>query len=74
MPIAATWMDLDTITLSEVSQTDKGKYHMILLISGISKMAMNELIYKIERDSQTLKKTYSYKEKGKEWDKLGGWD
>ena len=29
MPFAATWMDLDIIILSEVSQTEKDKYHMI---------------------------------------------
>jgi len=33
MPFAATWMDLETLILSEVSQKDK--YHMISLISGI---------------------------------------
>ena len=35
MPFAATWVDLEIITLSEVSQTEKDKYHMILLICGI---------------------------------------
>ena len=35
MPFAATWMDLDTITLSEGSQTDKDKYHMASLKCGI---------------------------------------
>ena len=35
MPFAATWMDLEIITLSEVSQTEKGKYHMVFLIRGI---------------------------------------
>ena len=35
MPFAATWMDLEVITLSEVSQTEKDKYHMISLICGI---------------------------------------
>ena len=33
--IAATWMDLEMITLSEVNQTEKDKYHMISLICGI---------------------------------------
>ena len=37
MPLAATWMDLEIVILSEVSQTEKEKYHMILLIWGISK-------------------------------------
>ena len=35
MPFAATWMDLEFIILSEVSQTEKDKYHMISLICGI---------------------------------------
>ena len=35
MPFAATWMDLEIIVLSEVSQTEKDKYHMISLICGI---------------------------------------
>ena len=32
MPFAATWMDLEIIILSEGSQTEKDKYHMISLI------------------------------------------
>ena len=39
MPFAATWMDLEIIILSEVSQTEK--YHMWNL-----KIDTNELIYK----------------------------
>ena len=35
MPFAATWMDLEIIILCEVSQKEKGKYHMISLIFGI---------------------------------------
>ena len=35
MPFAATWMQLDIIILSEVSQKEKDKYHMISLICGI---------------------------------------
>ena len=49
MPFAATWMDLKI--LSEVSQTEKDKYH-ILLICGILKNGANELIYKTEIESQ----------------------
>ena len=37
MPFAATWMDLEIIILSEVSQTGKDKYHMISLICRILK-------------------------------------
>ena len=35
MPLAATWMDLDVIILSEAGQKEKDKYHMISLICGI---------------------------------------
>jgi len=35
IPFAATWMDLELIILSKVSQTEKDKYHMISLICGI---------------------------------------
>ena len=35
MPFAATWMELKTLILSEVSQKDKDEYHMISLISRI---------------------------------------
>ena len=34
MPFAATWMSLEIVILSEVSQTEKDKY-MILLLCGI---------------------------------------
>ena len=28
VPFVATWLDLDTVILSELSQTEKKKYHM----------------------------------------------
>ena len=46
----ATRMDLEIITLSELSQTEKGKYHMISLLGRILKNDTNELIYKTEID------------------------
>ena len=35
MLFSATWMDLETIILSEVSQEEKGKYRIISLICRI---------------------------------------
>ena len=32
MPFAATWMELETLILSEVSQKEKDKYHDITYI------------------------------------------
>ena len=50
MPFATTWMDLEIIILSEVSQKEKDKY--ILLICGILKNDTSEFIYETETDSQ----------------------
>ena len=35
MSFAATWLDLEIVILSKVSQTEKDKHHMISLICGI---------------------------------------
>ena len=35
MPFAATWMELETLILSEMCQKNKDKYHMISLMTGI---------------------------------------
>ena len=37
MSFVATWMDLETVILSEVSQTEEEKYHMASLICRIQK-------------------------------------
>ena len=66
MPFAATWMDLEIIILSEVSQIEKDKYLMMSLICEILKKKndTNELIYKTEIDSLT-QKTKLWLPKGK---------
>ena len=43
MAFAATWIDLEIIILSEVSQKERDSYHMMLLIQGIKNDA-NELL------------------------------
>ena len=34
MPLETTWMKLEGIMLIEISQTEKDKYHIFLLING----------------------------------------
>ena len=48
-------MDLEIIILSEVNQTKKDKYCMLLLVHGILKNVTNELIYKTKTDLQISK-------------------
>ena len=45
IPFAAIWMELDTFILSEVSQKDKDKYHMILHIWNLI-YGMNETFHR----------------------------
>ena len=35
LPFATAWVDLESIMLSEVSQSEKDKYHMISLTHGV---------------------------------------
>ena len=42
MPFAGTWMDAEFIILSEVSQKEKDKYHMISLIIYVKSKIQNE--------------------------------
>ena len=74
MSFAATWMDLEVIILSEVSQTERQISCDITYMWNL-KNDTSELIYKTETDSQT-QKTNSWlpKVKGGGRDKLGGWD
>ena len=43
MPFAATWIELQIILLSEVSQKEKGKYHCCLWLSRLQQYVNQEL-------------------------------
>ena len=61
MPFSATWMDLGIIILSEVSQTEKDKYHMILIICEIfKKMIQTNLFTKQKQTHRLREQTYGY--------------
>ena len=60
MPFAATWVKVEIMMLSEVSQTEKDKYHMILLLCGIQKKIQMNL------QSRHRKQNYGYQKGSKE--------
>ena len=68
MPFATTWMDLEIIILSELSQTEKDKY--ITHIRNLIKNDINELIHKTETEFQILK-TNLWLTKGKHCREVG---
>lgn len=49
MSFPTTWMNLEIIALSKVSQRENDKYHRISLTYGIPKNNRHEFIYKRER-------------------------
>ena len=51
LPFVTTWMDLENIKLSEISQTEKVKNYMISLMWNLNQKATN----KINTNSQTCK-------------------
>ena len=72
MPFAATWMDLEIIIPSEVSQKEKDKYHMIEVICGIWNIIQMNLFTK--QKHRHKKQIYGYQRGSGERDKLGVWD
>ena len=56
MSFAATWMQLEIIIPSEISQKEKEKYHMISNYMYNLKYGTNEHIYKTETNSQTQRR------------------
>ena len=75
MLFAPTWMDLDIIMVSEVSQKNKDKYHYYITYMRCLKYdtnvkkGQNELLCRTDTDSQTLKNMVS---KGESWG-VGGY-
>ena len=58
MPFAATWMDLEIIILSEVSQKEKDIYHMISLICGIRNIPQMNLSMKQKQTHRRREQTW----------------
>ena len=56
VPFAETWIDLELVIQIEVSQKEKNKYRIILLMCGIQKNGTDELICKAETDTDVENK------------------
>ena len=55
VPFATTWMDLEGIRLDEINQTEKDKYLIISLISGIQKKEVRQAGRKERKKERTNK-------------------
>ena len=49
---AETWMDLETVIWSEISQKEKNKYHILTHICGTEKNRTDESVCKAEIETQ----------------------
>ena len=75
-----TWMDLESVIQSEVSQKEKSKYHIITHVCGTQKNGTDEPVCKAEIETQT-KRTNVWRAnvwiprgKGVGREELGDWD
>ena len=46
------WIDLETVIQNEVSQKEKNKCRVLMLIHGIQKSGTDELMYKAEIETR----------------------
>ena len=67
-----TWMDLETVIQSEVSQKEKNIYHILTYGCGIQKNGIDDFICKAEMETQT-QRINTWIPKGRE-DELEDWD
>ena len=58
MPFAATWMQVEIILPSEVSQKEKDRHHMISFICWSLKYGTDDPVHKTETDHGHGEQTY----------------
>ena len=75
-----TWMDLETVIKSEVSQKEKNKYRILTHICGTLKNGTDVPVCRAEIETQ-LYRTNVWTPRGESgrgwrwwWDELGDWD
>ena len=55
MPFVATWMELDIVRLSDVSQTEKEKFHMTSLVCEIEEEIMQMYLLTKQKETHKLR-------------------
>ena len=71
IPFIATWLEVETLILSEVSQKEKDKYHMI---SYLESNIGQKQTFPQKRKSWTWRINLCLpRGMGREWDGLGTW-
>ena len=60
MPCAATWVDLETAMLCEVSQTEEEKYMILLIQRLLKKMIQINLFTKQKQTHRLREQIYGY--------------
>ena len=72
-----TWMDLETVIQSKVSQKEKNKQRILTHIYGIQKNGTDEPVCKAEIETQ-MQRTNIWTPRGESWGwwwyELGDWD
>ena len=72
MPFAATWMELETLILSEINQKEKDKYHRYHLY--VESNIQHEGTFPQKRKSWTWRiDLWLPRGKGREWERLEAW-
>ena len=71
LPFAETWMDLVSVTQSEINQKEKNWYYILICIHGIYKNGADKPICKAEIETNIENKHEHQGGKGG-WDELGG--
>ena len=66
-----TWMDLETVIQSEVSQEEKNKYRILMHICGIQKNGTDEPFCKAEIEKQ-MQRTNVWTPRVESWGWVGG--
>ena len=64
LSFATTWMKLESIMLTEISQSEKDKYHMITLICGTNELR--------KKEKHNKKHALNYSEQIGDFQKEGG--